>query len=45
MLTSESEVLSYLDIQDTAHDFGAHLKFGTTYELMEFLATQQIKVS
>ena len=45
MLTAESEVLNYPDIPDTAHEFGVLLQFGTTYELMEFLATQQIKVS
>ena len=42
---AESEVLKYPDILDTTHEFGALLQFGTTYELMEFLATQQIKVS
>ena len=41
----ESEVLHYPDIPDTAHEFGVLLQFGTTYELMELLATQQIKVS
>ena len=41
----ESEVLKYADIPDMTHEFGALLQFGTTYELMEFLATQQIKVS
>ena len=45
MFTEESEVLKYPDIPDTAHEFGALLQFGTTYELMEFMATQQIKVS
>ena len=39
------EVLSYLDIPDTTHEFGALLQFDTTFKLMEFLATQQIKVS
>ena len=28
-----------------AHESGALFQFGTTYELMEFLVTQQIKVS
>ena len=41
----ESEVLAYPDIPDTAHEFDALLQFGTTFELMEFLASQQIKVS
>ena len=45
VLMAESEVLKYPDIVDTVHEFGALLQFGTTYELMEFLATQQIKVS
>ena len=39
----EREVLKYLDIPDTAHEFGVVLQFGTTYKHMEFLATQQIK--
>ena len=45
VLTVESEVLKYPDIPDTAHEFNALLQFGTTYELMEFLATQHIKES
>ena len=45
VLRAESEVLAYPDILDTAHEFGALLQSGTTYELMGFLATQQIKVS
>ena len=45
MLTSDSEVLSYPDISDTAHELGALLQFSTTFELMEFLVTQQIKLS
>ena len=45
VLTTESEVLPYPDIPEMAHEFGALHQFGTTYELMEFLATQQIKVS
>ena len=45
MLIAESEVLRYPDIPDTTHEFGTLLQFGTTYELMEFLATHQIKVS
>ena len=44
VFTAEREVLNYADILDTTHEFGALLQFGTTYELMEFLATQQIKV-
>ena len=42
---SPREVLKYPNILDTAHELGALLQFGTTYELMEFLATQQINVS
>ena len=45
VLAVESEVLTYPDIPDTTHEFSALLQYGTTYELMEFLATQQIKVS
>ena len=45
VFTSESEVLSYPDIPDMGHEFGALLQFGTTFELMEFLVTQQINVS
>ena len=45
VLMAESEVLKYPDIPDTTHEFNALLQFGTTYELMEFLAVQQIKVS
>ena len=45
MFTAKIEVLRYPDIPDIAHEFGALLQFGTTYELMEFLATQLIKVS
>ena len=45
VLTSKSEVLAYPNILDMAHEFGALLQFGTTYKLMEFLVTQQIKVS
>ena len=45
ILMVESKVLKYLDIPDRAHEFGALLQFGTTYELMDFLAMQQIKVS
>ena len=45
VLTVESEVLKYPDIPNTANEFGALLQFGTTYKLMDFLATQQIKVS
>ena len=44
-MTAESKVLKYPDIPDTTHQFGALLQYGTTYELMEFLPTQQIKVS
>ena len=39
IFTYEVEVLSYLDIPDTTHEFGALLQFGTTFKLMEFLAT------
>ena len=37
--TAESEGLKYPDIPDSAHEFGALLQPGTTYELIEFLST------
>ena len=32
-------------IPDLAHEFATRLQFGTTFEVMEFLAGQQIKLS
>ena len=33
------------DIPDVAHQFAARLRFGTTFELMEFLAQQQLTLT
>ena len=41
----KSKVLKYPYIPVTTHEFDALLQFGATYELMEFLETQQIKLS
>ena len=40
VLTLDNKVLSFPEILNMAHEFGALLQFGTSYELMEFLATQ-----
>ena len=40
ILMAETEVLAYPDIPDTTHEFSALLQFRTSFELMEFLATQ-----
>ena len=45
VLTSKKEVLAYPDIPDMAHEFATLLQFGTTFELMKSMETQQIKVS
>ena len=37
--------MAYPEIPDVAHEFAARLQFGTTFEVMEFLAGQQIKLS
>ena len=42
---SDNEVMAYPEIPDVAHEFAARLQFGTTFELMEFLAQQQITLS
>ena len=41
--TEENEDLNDPVILDTAHEFAALLQTGKAYELIEFLATQQIK--
>ena len=41
----DNEVMAYPEIPDVAHEFAARLQFGTTFELMEFLAQQQITLS
>ena len=35
-LISDNEVMAYPQIPDVAHEFAARLKFGTTFEVMEF---------
>ena len=37
-LIPDNEVMAYPDIPDVAHEFAGGLRFGTTFELMEFLA-------
>ena len=44
-LIPDNEVMAYPNIPDVAHEFVARLQFGTTFEVMEFLARQQIKLS
>ena len=44
-LTLDNVVMAYPEIPDVAHEFAARLHFGTTFEVMEFLAGQQIKLS
>ena len=43
--TDKNEDLNDTDILDAAHEFAALLQSGNAYELIDFLATQQIKVS
>ena len=44
-LILDNEVMAYPEIPDVAHKFAAQLQFVTTFEVMEFLAGQQIKLS
>ena len=44
-LIPDNEVMAYPEIPDVAHEFAARLQFGTTFEVMEFRAGQQIKLS
>ena len=37
-LIPDNEIMAYPDIPDVAHEFAARLRFGTTFELMEFWA-------
>ena len=37
--------MAYPEIPDVATEFAARLQFSTTFEVMEFLAEQQIKLS
>ena len=42
---SEDEVLGYRDLPAEAYEFSALLRFGTTYELVDFLARAQIQAA
>ena len=44
-LTPDNEVMAYPKIPDVVHEFAVRLQFGTTFELMKFLAGEQIKFS
>ena len=44
-LILDNEIMAYPDIPDVAHEFVARLLFGTTFELMEFLAQQQLTLT
>ena len=37
--------MAYPNIPDVAHEFTARLRFGTTFELMECLAQQQLTLT
>ena len=41
----DNEVMAYPEIPDVAHEFAARVQSNTTFEVMEFLAGQQIKLS
>ena len=44
ILTPDNVVMAYPEMPAVAHEFTVMLQFGTSFEIMEFLATQQIKV-
>ena len=44
-LIPTNEIMAYPDIPDVAHEFAARLRFGTTFELMQFLAQQQLTLT
>ena len=44
-LIPDNEVMAYPDIPDVAHEFTTRLRFGTTFELMQFLAQQQLTLT
>ena len=44
-LIPDNEVMAYPEIPNVEHEFAARLQFGTTFEVMEFLAGHQIKLS
>ena len=45
ILTLDNVVMAYSEMLVVAHEFAALLQFGASFEIMEFLATQQVKVS
>ena len=44
-LIPDNEVMAYPEILDVVHEFAPLLQFGTTFEVMKFLAGQQMKLS
>ena len=44
-LIPDIEIMAYPDIPDVVHEFAVRLRFGTTFELMEFLAQQQLTLT
>ena len=42
---SEEEVLGYMDIPPGTHEMAAILQFGISYEMVEYLARQQVAVT
>ena len=45
LLTSDTVIVAYPEMPAVAHELATLLQFDTTFELMEFLALQQIAVS
>ena len=43
--TPDNVVMPYPKIPDVAHEFTARLQFGSSFEVMDFLEGQQIKLS
>ena len=44
-LTPNNVVMAYPKISNVAHEFAIQLQFGTKFEVIEFLAGQQITLS
>ena len=44
-LTPDDMLMAYPEISDVVHEFVVRLQFDTTFEVIEFLAGQQIKSS
>ena len=44
-LIPDNEIMAYPAFPNVAHEFAARLRFGTTFELMEFLAQQQLTLT